>query len=738
MKRFTILIGRLVLSGTLLLSTLWAGKVSACISEAPTYNNYLFSVFHRSMMEPRFITETDAYWKNYLHTDDGNFSYQWNRDAVMAAARGRGDQEMVSYLRRLNSFLDATLSYNAWDYPSKAKIAQSQATMRRLLAEARSYKGNRLKAQYMLMTMRTQFALKQYRTCANYWQQSARRLPQSVYRDMMENLYAGCLLRTGQRRQAVDIYARQEDFRSLRFCVKNYRNLDGIRSVYAEDPNSPTLLFLVQDFVNNLQETQDVFDRSQPSFLALNTDSARLDWLKEIGAKPVYERDAQQFIAFARTVVAEGKTRVPCLWQAAIGCMEHQMGRYAEAKVDLEKALTLSGTPRMKDNARAIYAVNSAYTEPLEPKYTDWLTGELQWMDAKRAGDVADVVMTDDHYGEVKQRLVYHALIPRYTREGQPLVAVALMGMMDNDSYVGSGMEAWHNEAAAEGLPQWNPHYATMLYVAIDTMSVAEAESVARFMATEPTGRLERYVWGRCYRDADYYNDLIGTKLMAEGCFDEAIPYLEKVSLGFLDSQNIAPYAAYRRYSVDRWFKKQAIGDEAFGKATHLKTNAKLDFCRQILTVQSLYQNMRPGEERRAKAYELASLLYQAGSLGDCWWLTQYGVGIGQDSTRAGYLDFTGRAIELLGESAQSTDFELQQRSLYALAFIPRGLWYRDGWDEAQQTWYDYSNPVPVPSARQYVALQALAAFARNHTSEMAPYVSKCDVLKRFGVVAAR
>ena len=156
----------------------------------------------------------------------------------------------------------------------------------------------------MLMVMRTHFALKQYREAMNCWTRQGQKLPQSVYRDLMQNLYAGCLLRLGQRREAVEIYAAQEDFASLQYSVRNYRNLAGISKVFAENPNSPTLLYLVQDFVNNLQETQDVYANEWLSKEVYPEDSDKVNWIRELGAQPIYKPEARQFIDFARRVVA--------------------------------------------------------------------------------------------------------------------------------------------------------------------------------------------------------------------------------------------------------------------------------------------------------------------------------------------------------------------------------------------------------------------------------------------------
>lgn len=342
-----------------------ATTAHACVSEAPRHNSYLFSVFNRSLMGDRFTDATEKFWQRYVGNADMP-SYRWGgREEVMNKAKKLKDTEMLTYCRRLNSYLDNCVNFNAWDYPTKQQLANRAATLNNLLQASKAYQGKRLRAQYNLMRLRALLGLRRYQEGVNFWNTTGKRMQPSVYRDMARKIYAGCLWRTGKKSQAIEVYAEQEDYQSLKYCVRGYRNLAGIQKVYAANPNSATLAYLVQDFVNNVQETMDVYGARHMPFATGNETKADLDeWMKEIDAKNITTAEANRFISFSRGVVAEGKTGVPCLWQAAIGCMEHQMGLYDKAKADLAKAMSLAGTQRMKDNARAIYAANSIFAAP--------------------------------------------------------------------------------------------------------------------------------------------------------------------------------------------------------------------------------------------------------------------------------------------------------------------------------------------------------------------------------------
>ena len=63
------------------------------------------------------------------------------------------------------------------------------------------------------------------------------------------------------------------------------------------------------------------------------------------------------------------------------------------------------------------------------------------------------------------------------------------------------------------------------------------------------------------YRNPNYFNDLLATKLIAEGRFSEALPVLKKVPLSYVNGLGIALIMAHRDYKKPRWFFKQRVKD---------------------------------------------------------------------------------------------------------------------------------------------------------------------------------
>lgn len=684
---------------------------AACISEAPTHNAYLFSVYDNALMENNpFTDKVNRYWRNYVGSSEDYFDCVGDSTLIINTARKKGDLETAAYLHLLYKYIAASSAiYNGWDYPTKEQLNYYHRVLRDMLAASRSYRGKRLRSQYALMQMRALFAQKSYMAAANVWAKNQNTLSPSVFRDLMRNLYAGCLLRMNQKRQAVEIYAEQQDFASLKFCVRNYRNLAGIKSVYAQNPNSATLVYLVQDFVNNAQETFDLFESKAPKWLADNNDSTKIGWLKEIDRKAIYRQEALEFVAFAQQVVAEGKTKTPCLWQTAIGCIHHVLGDTQSAEKELKAALNMAGTSRMKANARAIYAVNSVSVNHPDNAYLNWIAQEMDWLKAESKKEIDGRY---NHYNDVLDRLIFNNLVPALRKAGMGNLSLALIASQ-----------------------QSNLWYSGEYFDELQKLSADQLVDYVKWCKKPSDNALETYGRHHAPSNDNYYNDLVGTRLLACARWAEAIPYLEKVDNSFLSDQGIAPYAKKMDFNADRWITDQKLDRNEKNNDVKLTANKKIDFCKQMIQEEAKYRLMRNGLDKRRQAYKLASLYYQASYEGDCWWLTQYGVSCTQDSALVGTKDFVAETIRLLNaalapkwnKKEEKRAFDLQQKTVYALAFIRHDPMLTFSYDENYNEIATYQ-----PHSRQYLAMQRLLDFSNRYPQQIAPYISRCDVLKKF------
>ena len=705
----------------LLLLTLWSAlPASSCIFEI-THNYYLYRILPDAGEEPTFLEQTVEDWARYVDrpTDDIRYRLfdfdridfaQWDTTShpLIAAVRRKHDTERLDYLKNLALYQHsiATLHPQSWDYPTAEALTQARTQLAQVGIAARGYRGRTLAAQYALLQARCAFEEKRYQDVVDLWKTTGKSLPDSPYKAWMRNLYAGALLRTGHRAEAVDIYAEQGDLQSLRWAVRDERNLAGIRRIYAENPNSPLLPYLVQDFVNNAQETLDQIRES-----GTEVQDEPDGWIRAIGRRVVGYTEADDFVRWAQKVVGEKRTRVPSMWLSAAALLSAYHKDYTTALALIKAAQQADGTTLMQSNARALrlYIVLRSTEGVLAAASAE--VDEVKWL--------TEMANRDEHMARVKDRIVYEILYPKFKQQGLHNAAVAVLGWNSDIRY---RVEDTEEEQFAYA---YSNDYARQ----IDSLSADQTVDYVRYLNAKPEHPFEVLMLDSLSHDRDYFNDLIGTHLLREGRFAEAIPYFELISLAFLNRQNIAYYAACRSYKVERWFKRQPLRDDYYGSEptpTSLLRNVKLDFCREMVRLEADFKAQPAGEARCATAYRLASALYQASYHGDCWFLSHYGKSTAEPMP-IGAVDLADLALHYLKAARTTTDPDLRVKVFYAEAFIPLDPMcvaeYNENYDLIRQ-W--------KPQSRQFKAMLDLYRWKRTH-KVLPHYVTYCDVLTDFG-----
>ena len=686
-----------------------------------SHNNYMFSVFRREAMDITIGEESDnAFWSQYINDDVTSF--EWSEETILEVAKKKGDQDVIDYVNQLSRYYDICKDLReSWEYPTKEELQQRKADLKTMYQKANAYKGKRLQNQWCLLLMRSNMLLADHAANVNYWNQTASKLPESSYKTMMENIYACALLHTGKQREAFNIYAKQGDMPSIKWAMRKYRNLAGIQRIFEDDPNSPCMPFLIQDFVNNFQETLDCSGSEYCD-----------DWIKEIDHRSILRPEAEQFINYANKVISSGKSDTPALWQTAIGTLQFLSGQYVEAYASLDKAMGMNGTARMKDNARAIRMVASVRSHTLDDNFAQWMANEIEWLVGKIREEAAgspdagnSYAFIYNHYYDILDRLIYKELAPKYAANNRPDVAVALKGMLQSPEKVLGIPTAGDNDDS------WNENYRGEYFDALDLLSAEQTVDYLSFLQDKKGDAIELLVKRHLAFDMNYFYDLIGTKYLAENQFDKAIPYLEKVPLKFMERQNISFYIANRDWHKAKWLNNQ---HESFIDCTDgpntgkVSVNTKLQFCKEMIDLQKQYASADKNT-RQQLAYDLANNYYQASYLGDCWYLTQYGSSV-SDTARTDRPNFVELAVKYLEESKASKNLKMQENSLIGLAFIPYDAWYTQTWEWDDKT-NDYEKIINRNS-RQFRALYDLNTFIKSHPKEVSSQISRCDVLKQF------
>ena len=402
---------------------------------------------------------------------------------------------------------------------------------------------------------------------------------------------------------------------------------------------------------------------------------------------------------------------VPSMWLSAAALLSAYHKDYTTALALIEAARQADGTTLMQSNARALrlYIVLRSTEGVLATASAE--VDEVKWL--------TEMANRDEHMARVKDRIVYEILYPKFKQQGLHNAAVAVLGWNSDIKY---RVEDTEEE-------QFAYSYSNDYTQQLDSLSADQTVDYVRYLNAKPTSRFEALVLDSLCRDRDYFNDLIGTHLLREGRFAEAIPHFEPISLAFLNRQNIAYYAARRSYKVERWLKRQPLRDDYYGSEptpTSLQRNVKLDFCREMVQLEADFKAQPAGEARCATAYRLASALYQASYHGDCWFLSHYGKSVAEP-TPIGAVDLADLALHYLKAARTTTNPDLRVKVLYAKAFVPLDPMCVAEYNENYDLIWQWK-----PQSRQFKAMLDLYRWKRTH-KVLPHYVTYCDVLTDFG-----
>ena len=647
-------------------------------------NPYLFSMYVQDNFKTRVERICNDNWKAYLGSTEDYFWF--DADKAIKAAQKKGDALMVSYIQNLKKYLNCVSVEQSkqyeWGYPSKDEIATQQHTLQTVRAYALGKTKTKLRSQHALLYMRCNMMLGRHQENINFWQQTASNYIETVYKEMMKNIYAGALYKTGHEAEAGQMFAEMDDYESLMTIYYQKRSYLAISQHYKQNPNSKVLPFLLQDFVNNAQEAVDY-----------NSDGY---YGGKLFIRNINQQESRQMQQFCELVIREGKTEIPIMWKCAKAWLEYLSGNKQEALKDIEAAMQLEGTDRMKDNARVLKLYITAITAKSSEKFDNYLAEEITWLKGK----------DDWFFSRALERTINQALIPHY--QDKPEQQLALLNITNNYGYD----------------------------LRMDTMCVERLEKFYNYTKTPSTKSFDKYLKSQIQINDTALTELIGTKYMRIAQWDKAIQWLKDIPVKFYNDHRNCEYLYYslmRSYKVEPWIKRQWLNSANAYEGDHTWTkNLKLDFCKEMQTLESSL-NVLNGKAQEQRYYDLAIRYAQASIKGDCWWLT-HNTKSCCDSVGVNELDFGAKAVELLQKASKTKDSSLKVKALFGMGYqelynATRGskLWTSNEWDEQTTDFVTKYNR----QSSQFIAYQALFELVGETDKEPA-YVSQCDEFDQF------
>ena len=633
------------------------------------YGNKYWSYFmlreFNDDFEPDFLKFWNAYTGQNLDEYDlrlltENSAINLDDYRIYAAAKKKNDSEMLEYLRLNNLYRqrrnndydfcsnlyieaygdDYDPEWDNWYYPTKEDLDKAKDNLAEVITAARGYKGSKYADRYILLAMRAMFQSGQFDEVIKYYSESLSRIPAgSDCLRLLDDLYAGALLRTGKKDEAIEIYAKINDNVSLSWCVAGKYEYETLMSVYNKNHNSKAIPWIMVQFIDNI-----AFELDRTYFYDKD------DSLRNLATK----RKAVEFVAQANKIADSKATDSPALWKSAAAYCNYRLGNYNDAKKQADASISMAGSASVKENARMtrllIYAADKNYT----PAYANFMLTELKWLRSKVKDDVVNYIENFETVLSVIKDKKLKAAVGglHYT-----------ICKTDENQYAQNYGLGWFMSIDNPGTQDYSSRY----FVNLCDLSAAETEDFYNNFANRD--ELSKWLWGQIPHNQDYFNDLIGTKYLAEGNFQKAVTFLQKVPMKFINEQAIAKYMVYRDYSKPKWVALQLEGSEVntwfSDDDTPLPTltkNQKLEFCKEMISL--LGQT-----SQQQKAYDLATRYYQASNDGDCWHLTHYFHSLDYEiPVTSAALDFVQEARKHLETAANSNDPKLKELALLALA----------------------------------------------------------------------
>lgn len=666
-----------------------------------------------------FRNENSKYWSAYCKSE--NPQYWFTISQMKEAAGKKNDAAMTEYLNALEKYMNVAeeLSFDRWSYPTAEQLAHDRITLQDILSECRRHKAGRLADRWLLLEMRANMTSGAYAENVALWESRGVKAAEGYVKEMMRNVYANALLNTGKKVDAWNIYAKQNDNKSLLWSARKYTNLAGIKELYRMYPGAPVHKYLLERYVNTVQDVVDMYyddlhqkiQNAEDSAYGTDLNKAYSYYWEDISGKAYaridkdYMKEIREFIAFSDSVAKVDATVNPCMWETASALCSYFLNDFQTAKKKIDCAMTMSGDSETKTMARSIRMLIATSSEEISSTaFKTFMTLELTWLDREIEKSKSNSLMN------ARDRILNLGLARNYEGRGNSELARLMAFCRD---YMRAG-SCYVTTAMIQNLYPNSSGDIAKFFVTIDNPG------------NDP---LARYVASHVVLTDDFKNDILGTKYLQEGKWEEALPYLKRVSMNYLNNQPIAFYAARRNYKIPAWNGFQTVGDnnyEETQKPVSLKSNVKADFCNYMLQLAEEAKTASASRKERIM-FEEATALYQASRFGQCWYIAQYG--FSQHETLPVTADeLAGKAIARLRQCEKSGDANVRASALFALVYTAPDEWITEEWD-----WENGRTKITVNrNSDQFVTLNKLNSLLRSTPEVQLPEISRCDVLKQW------
>ena len=510
-----------------------------------------------------------------------------------------------------------------WWYPTKEDLKFTD--LREVLDEALSYKGKKLKNRYYLQAIRAAYTMGEHELCLKLWHNHIKRQPATSVRTLCEDYIGGIYFQKGDYKKAIQHYANtMQRTDSFWWCVNNMTkensDIERIKILYQYCPSSPELAQMVQDICREAE------DKANPKIFPPDN---YYKWYKNFAKNSYndYLNNRKRYIAlrdFALQVASENRSDNPAMWQYAASFLTMLDGNSPLALQYIVEAEQMKCPASLKDNIKILHLMLDAMTGNYDEAFEERILPQLQWLDDKIKNNITKEIknqywdgwMFDNgsfyYYNDMMRKITLSIMAPRYIKKGEPVKALMLAGMASERFRTVINLRNYTKENFKMKTGGDNIDFYTDIFRAMDAAAVEDVIAYRDVLQQGGNTDFERFLAARCYRNINYFNELIGTKYMREEQFDKAIAYLSEVPAKYNTQLNIYPYFHYDPLS------------EPYLGQKHIKPtpNYKLNFAKRMLALQNKMDTTQNKQKKIQATYQYAVGLMRATN--DCWALQFY------------------------------------------------------------------------------------------------------------------
>lgn len=540
---------------------------------------------------------------------------------------------------------------NPWYYSYDGDEEHSR--LAELKEACQAYNGKRHASRYALQLIRLYFAVGEYKSCIDLWENKVCKLQRDIVTDMIASYVGGSYSRQGNRDKAIELFTQSQDIGSLislkawDFVETNSSYTDErvkeLEYIYNRFPNSPLLSIKLQEYVRDREsfvynnEDWEKRGRHDPCLVKTFRDG---DSLIADAESPFYD----ELKRFAEKAILSNKCRQKGMWNYALGYLYFLDGDLNKGKYYLVRAENSEATLFIKDSIRAFRFLIDANQIRNSGFYLNKLHRDLIWLDKQMEKDFnlnpdngwqyRNILNWRVYYWQdVARKVLLGVVCPKMKQAGNCTLALQLANYASNRIHqVASLYQAYHyayddpvdreTYSKISSFDDYRKYWPGRNYFDyqnqfFEFVCNSNADDVAKYARRikNPICELDKFLNERSYVDTDYIYDIVGTLYLREMNYGKAADWLSKVSTDYQQRMNIAKEGYFKldpfRYQSD---KKHFISNSNDYKLRFAQEMAQLD--------RMINSDAEPNRKAESKIRYAIGL---RNSFGKCWYLTFYG-----------------------------------------------------------------------------------------------------------------